>query len=171
MGQDEVEIVDMAHSTAVVCLPGMGDDIQAMKAGILEIGDLFIVNKADRPGADEVVKQLSIMLEMRTAHDENAWKPPVLKTVAVKNEGIAEVVDAFFAHREHQEKTGKLAERKAKRQMHFFRELVKELAAERIFGAVEGTDEYARMLSELRARRLDPYSAAETLLDKTLGGG
>ncbi|WP_025324204.1 methylmalonyl Co-A mutase-associated GTPase MeaB [Deferrisoma camini] len=171
VGQDEVEIVDMAHTTAVVCLPGMGDDIQAMKAGILEIGDLFIVNKADRPGADEVVKQLQVMLEMRTAHDQDAWRPPVLKTVAVRNEGIAEVVDAFYAHRDHQERTGVLAERKAKRQMHFFRELVKEMAAERIFGAAEGSADYARMLEDLTARRLDPYTAAETLLDQTLGGG
>ena len=169
VGQDEVEIVDLAHTTAVVCLPGMGDDIQAMKAGILEIGDLFIVNKADRPGADELVKQLQLMLEMRD-FPENAWRPPVLKTVAVKNEGVPEVVDAFLAHREHLEHSGVLARRMAERELHFFRELVKELAADRIFGAVEGSDEYARMIQDLTARRLDPYSAAEALLDRTLAG-
>ncbi len=164
VGQDEVEIVDLAHTTAVVCLPGMGDDIQAMKAGILEIGDLFIVNKADRPGADELVKQLELMLEMRD-FPEGAWRPPVIKTVAVKNEGIDRLVDTCLAHREHMERSGALARRMAEREMHFFRELVKEMAAERIFSSWEGTDAFARMLRDLEARRIDPYSAAERLVD------
>ena len=88
VGQDEVEIVDLAHTTAVVSLPGMGDDIQAMKAGILEIGEVFIVNKADKPGADEVVKQLNVMLEMRNYKPDD-WRPRVLKTVAVNTEAMA----------------------------------------------------------------------------------
>src|SRR5210317_1673732 len=81
VGQAEVEIAELAHTKAVVSIPGMGDDIQAMKAGILEIGDVFVVNKADRPGADDVVTQLRGMLEMGT-NPEGAWHPPVLKTVA-----------------------------------------------------------------------------------------
>ncbi len=164
VGQDEVEIVDLAHTTAVVCLPGMGDDIQAMKAGILEIGDLFIVNKADRPGAEELVKQLQLMLEMKTTR-EGDWTPPVLKTVAIKSQGIAEVVDAMLAHREYTESTGALARRVAERELRFFRELVKEMAAERIFAAWNGDERYERMKEELTARRLDPYSAAERLLE------
>ena len=163
VGQDEVEVVDLAHTTAVVSLPGMGDDIQAMKAGILEIGDLFIVNKADKPGAEDVVKQLSIMLEMRR-FEEGEWRPPVLKTVAVKNEGIQEVVDAFLGHRQHLAATGKLAEQMLKRELHFFRELVKEMAAERIFEAVGNTPAYATVVENLKTRATDPYSAAEEIL-------
>lgn len=163
VGQDEVEIVDLAHTTAVVSLPGMGDDIQAMKAGILEIGDLFIVNKADKPGADQVVKQLSVMLEMRQKADAG-WEPPILKTVAVKNEGIVEVVDAFLAHRKHLMDTGRLRDRMAERDLHFFRELLKEMAAEKILGQVGDAECYHALMQRLKARQVDPYSAAEQVL-------
>jgi LAO/AO transport system kinase len=165
VGQDEVEVVDLAHTTAVVSLPGMGDDIQAMKAGILEIGDVFIVNKADRPGADEVVKQLTVMLEMRhTPPDE--WRPQVLRTVAVKGEGIRELVDACLAHREHLLRSGRLAQRMAQRELHFFRQLVKDMAAEKIFSRLGDTRDYAKLMEDLVSRRVDPYSAAERVLEE-----
>ncbi|MBE0618912.1 MAG: methylmalonyl Co-A mutase-associated GTPase MeaB [Proteobacteria bacterium] len=163
VGQDEVEVVDLAHTTAVVSLPGMGDDIQAMKAGILEIGDVFVVNKADKPGADEVVKQLTVMLEMRHT-PPGEWQPRVLRTVAVKSEGIPELVDAFFAHRQHLLDSGRLHERMALRELHFFRQLVKEMAADKIFGCVSGDAQYDALLEDLKARRLDPYSAAERIV-------
>ncbi len=162
VGQDEVEVVDLAHTTAVVSLPGMGDDIQAMKAGILEIGEVFIVNKADKPGADEVVRQLQVMLEMRDGTD--GWVPPVLKTVATTNEGIPELVDRFLAHREWLVGSGKLKDRMAKRELHFFRELVKELAYEKIFACVGSAAKYRALLDDLTARKVDPYSAAELLV-------
>ena len=165
VGQDEVEIVDLAHTTAVVSLPGMGDDIQAMKAGILEIGDIFIVNKADKPGAEQVVRQLRVMLEMRNrAHDD--WEPLVLLTVAVHNQGIEELVDGFYRHRQHMKDSGGLTQRKVAREMHFFRELVKELAADRVFGALNGTASYAKLVEQLESRAIDPYSAAEELLSR-----
>ncbi len=164
VGQDEVEVVDLAHTTAVVSLPGMGDDIQAMKAGILEIGDVFVVNKADKPGADEVVKQLTVMLEMRNA-PADGWQPRVVRTVAVKNEGVPELVDAVLAHRQHLLDSGRLAERMTAREVHFFRQLVKELAAERIFAALEGKPEFSALLDDLKARRVDPYSAAERVVE------
>ncbi|MBI5017757.1 MAG: methylmalonyl Co-A mutase-associated GTPase MeaB [Deltaproteobacteria bacterium] len=163
VGQDEVEVVDLAHTTAVVSLPGMGDDIQAMKAGILEIGEVFIVNKADKPGADEVVKQLTVMLEMRH-YKPGDWRPRVLRTVAVNSEGISELVEAFLAHRQHLQESGTLADRKEKRELHFFRELVKEMAYERIFGALGGNGVLAALLEDLKARKIDPYSAAEKLV-------
>lgn len=163
VGQDEVEIVDLAHTTAVVSLPGMGDDIQAMKAGILEIGDVFIVNKADKVGADEVVKQLTVMLEMRDTPPD-AWKPPVLKTVAAKTEGITELVEAMLAHREHIRTTGQLAKRVEERDLHFFREVLKEKAYAKILAAAADTDKYANLVADLKSRAVDPYSAAEALL-------
>lgn len=169
VGQDEVEVVDLAHTTAVVSLPGMGDDIQAMKAGILEIGDVFIVNKADRPGADEVVKQLRVMLEMRHIA-EGDWVPQVVKTVAVKDEGVPELVETLLAHRQHLLDTGKLTERMAVREIHFFKELVKELVAEKVFAALDGTPAYAALLEALKGRTTDPYSAAEGIVGRLTMG-
>ncbi len=164
VGQDEVEIVDLAHTTAVVSLPGMGDDIQAMKAGILEIGDIFIVNKADRVGSDDVVRQLQVMLEMRDYSATN-WTPPVLKTIASKSEGIIELVDAFLEHRDHLVSTGILDTRVEERELHFFKELVKEMAYEKINTAAGGAKKYAMLTEALKKRETDPYSAAETLME------
>ncbi|MBI5440180.1 MAG: methylmalonyl Co-A mutase-associated GTPase MeaB [Deltaproteobacteria bacterium] len=165
VGQDEVEVVDLAHTTAVVSLPGMGDDIQAMKAGILEIGEVFVVNKADKPGADEVVRQLQVMLEMRTA-GASAWRPPVLKTVATTNEGIPELVESFLGHREWLQRSGEFRERLARRALHFFRELLKERAYQKLFECVGSEAGYEALLEDLTARRIDPYSAAERLVGR-----
>ncbi len=164
VGQDEVEVVDLAHTTAVVSLPGMGDDIQAMKAGILEIGDIFIVNKADKPGADQVVKQLTVMLEMRDIGKDD-WMPPVLKTVAAQSEGITELVDGFFSHRDFIAGSGELKARIAERDLHFFRELLKEKAYEKINAAAAGSKLHAELVENLKARAVDPYSAAERMLE------
>ncbi|PLX41983.1 MAG: methylmalonyl Co-A mutase-associated GTPase MeaB [Deltaproteobacteria bacterium] len=163
VGQDEVDIVDLAHTTAVVSLPGMGDDIQAMKAGILEIGDIFIVNKADKPGADEVVKQLNVMLEMRD-HGDSSWMPPVMKTIAAKGVGIEELVDNFFAHRQHLIDTGLLTKRVEERQQRFLTDLVKEIAFNKIKEALSGNEELKRIIKRLRSRELDPYSAVNEIL-------
>src|SRR6266567_3020915 len=100
VGQDEIDIVRMAHTTVVVMVPGLGDDIQAIKAGILEIGDVFVVNKADRDGADRTARDLAIMLEMNPDKDR-VWRPRVLKTEASRNRGVEELVVEMEAHREY----------------------------------------------------------------------
>ena len=163
VGQDEVEVAESVHTTAVVSLPGMGDEIQAMKAGLLEIGDIFVVNKADKPGADDVFDQLRLMLEMRTKHD-NDWEPPIIKTVAVNGEGIAELVDAFWEHRQFLKESGKFDKHNVDREFQFFRRLVMEMAADRIFASMEGFAAYDELVGKLRERKIDPYSAAETLI-------
>jgi len=163
VGQDEVEIAQFAHTTAVVSLPGMGDDIQAMKAGLLEIGNLFIVNKADNPGADDVVEQLQAMLNLAN-RSENDWHPPVLKTVAVKNGGIAELADTFWDHRQFLIDSGTLAEHNFKWEYHFFRQLVMEMAADRIFDSAKDTPAYRVLVKKLKDRKIDPISAAEKML-------
>jgi LAO/AO transport system kinase len=163
VGQDEVEVVEFVHSTAVVSLPGMGDDIQAMKAGLLEIGDIFVVNKADKPGSDDVVDQLRMMLDMRNA-PAGAWEPPILKTVAVNGEGISELVDAFFAHRDYLTDNGKFQEHNTEREYQFFRRLVMEMAADKIYTTVEDLPAYSELMDDLRDRKIDPYSAAETII-------
>jgi len=169
VGQDEVEIAQFAHTTTVVSLPGMGDDIQAMKAGLLEIGDLFVVNKADNPGADEVVEQLQAMLNL-AIRSENDWHPPVLKTVAVKNEGIAELADTCWGHRQFLLDSGTFAEHNFKWEYHFFRQLVMEMAADRIFDSAKDTPAYRALLKELKDRQVDPISAAEKMLQLFNGG-
>ena len=167
VGQDEVEIAQFAHTTAVVNLPGMGDDIQAMKAGLLEIGDVFIVNKADLPGADDVVEQLRSMLELGK-RSEDDWRPPILKTVAVKNEGMVELADAFWSHRGYLIDSGNFAEHNFKWEYHFFRQLVMEMAADRIFDNEKGSPTYLALFNDLKDRKIDPISAAEKMLEKFL---
>ena len=164
VGQDEVEIAQFAHSTAVVSLPGMGDDIQAMKAGLLEIGDIFVVNKADLPGAEEVVEQLRAMLEMGNRSQDD-WLPPVLKTVAVKDRGIVELFDAFWQHRQFLRDSGAFAEHNYNWEFQFFRQLVMEMAADRIFNAVQDSPAYLELCDNLKNRKIDPFSAAEILTE------
>ena len=165
VGQDEVEIAQFAHTTAVVSLPGMGDDIQAMKAGLLEIGDVFIVNKADNPGADDVVEQLQSMLNL-AKRSENDWRPPVLKTVAVKNEGIVELADTFRGHRQFLIDSGIFAEHNFKWEYQFFRQLVVEMIADRVFDSAKKSPALLKLLDDLKARKVDPISAAEKMLQE-----
>jgi LAO/AO transport system kinase len=163
VGQDEVEIAQFAHTTAVVSLPGMGDDIQAMKAGLLEIADVFIVNKSDNPGADDVVEQLQSMLDLGKRSNTD-WRPPVLKTVAVKSEGIAELADTFWDHRQFLIDSGTFAEHNFKWEYHFFRQVVMEMAADRIFDSAKKSPSYRALINDLKDRKVDPISAAEKML-------
>jgi len=142
VGQAEVEVAQFAHTTAVVSLPGMGDDIQAMKAGLLEIGDVFIVNKADNPGADDVVEQLQ----------------------SIKNEGIVELADTSWDHRQFLIDSGTFAEHNFKWEYQFFRQLVMEMAADRIFGRAKDSSSFLELLDDLKDRKVDPISAAEKML-------
>src|SRR5215470_9088634 len=112
VGQDEVDVVRAAESVAVVLVPGLGDDIQAIKAGILEIGDVFVVNKADRDGADRTAAELAMMLDLSALE---AWRPPIVRTVAPRGEGIAETVGALAAHGEHLLSTGEGSQRRRRR--------------------------------------------------------
>ena len=163
VGQDEVEVADSVHTTVVVSLPGMGDEIQAMKAGLLEIGDIFVVNKADKPGADDVIDQLRLMLEMRNKHD-NEWEPLIIKTVAIDGKGIGELVDAVWEHRKFLKESGKFDEQNVDREFQFFRRLVMEMAADKIFNIMADLPVYNDLISSLRIREVDPYTAAERLI-------
>ncbi len=161
VGQDEVDVVELAHTTAVVSIPGMGDDIQAIKAGILEIGDVFIVNKADLPGAERVAKQLTAMLHLREAPPDG-WDPPIVQTVAERASGIDTLVDTFDAHRAHLESSGGLARKRVRRAERVFHDLLRERAAARVLAGAPGRGE--PVLAALRAGELDPYGAVEALL-------
>lgn len=170
VGQDEVEIAHFAHTTAVVSLPGMGDGIQAMKAGLLEIGDVLIVNKADKPGTDDIVEQLRSVFAMRPTC-ENDWHPPVLKTIAVKSEGITELVDTFQSHRRFLIDNGTFSEHNFKLEFEFFKRLVMVMAAEKIFANASGSPIYLDIIEALKNRKIDPFSAAERVMDRLKGLG
>jgi LAO/AO transport system kinase len=165
VGQDELEVVDLAHTTVVMSIPGTGNGVQAMKAGILEIGDLFAINKADLPGADEVERQLTSMLQMRESA-ERAWQPRVLRTVATKNEGIDALIDAILDHRTALSELGKRAPKLRDRDFHFFLELLRTGASQKILAAADTNPSYRAVIQDLKARRIDPYSAAEALIEK-----
>lgn len=165
VGQGEVEVIRYAHSTAVVSVPDMGDDIQSMKAGLLEIGDLFIVNKSDKPGADDVAAHLEGMLNRRLI-PENEWRPPVIKTVAVQNLGIDAVVEAFLRHRDALEAAGDIDRKNTLNEENLFSQLVSDLITRKMFdGEIQSAD-LDTLTKQLKNRSMDPYSAAEILIKK-----
>lgn len=158
VGQAEVEITDACDTTIVVVNPGWGDAVQAAKAGLMEIADVFVVNKADRPGSKEAVRELKQMLDMSDAE----WKPPVVETIATKGEGIDELWDAVAGHRGYQERNGLLDARRRRRVEREIREIV----AERYRGKVDeqAAELLAKLSEEVSARRIDPYAAADKLI-------
>jgi LAO/AO transport system kinase len=163
-GQGDVAVSGCVHTTAVVSIPGMGDEVQAMKAGLLEVADVFVVNKADRDGGDELVRMLESVVAQRS-YAPGEWRPPVVKTVALQNEGVDRLVDLLFQHRHQLESTGRLAERLARNELHFFRQLVIDMAAATLF---QDSPQLTRLEKDLSQRTMDPYTAAETLLKKRL---
>jgi LAO/AO transport system kinase len=163
VGQDEVDVVRAADTVAVVIPPGLGDDIQALKAGILEIADLFVVNKADREGADRTVAELTMNLDFSAPE---GWRAPVLKAVATRNEGIDAVVAALDRHRRHLADAGEARERRLRRS----RARLRALLEAKFFRAVENDSRNPRGLEDavvaLTDRIIDPYSAAEQLFER-----
>ena len=162
VGQSEVEVAGLADTTLVVLAPGLGDGIQAAKAGILEVGDVFVVNKADRDGADAVVRDLTGMLRLASA-EPSAWRPPVLRTVAARDEGIDALLAAAEQHHAWSVGSGALGTARARRA----RAEVEALAEARFHTAVlEALGEPALhdLGAEVAAGRTDPYTAADVLL-------
>ena len=163
VGQSEVEIASMADTTLVLLAPGMGDGIQAAKAGILEIGDVYVINKADRDGADQVRRELRGMLAL-AERPEGAWKPPIVKTVASKGEGVEEVAEAIDDHYAHLRDSGELAARRMRRT----RDEVESIAVTALREKWRGVHENKALddlAAEVVAGRSDPYAAADLLLE------
>lgn len=160
VGQAEVEIVQSADTTVVVVNPGWGDAVQANKAGLLEIADVLVVNKADRPGVDNTVRDLKQMLQLG---EHEGWIPPILTTVATEGQGIEEVWQAVMGHRRHLERTGEMADRRDRRARRELEAALQALVLRRSEQA--GEDRLSRLLEQVRGRRLDPWTAADRLLD------
>ena len=163
VGQDEIDIVRMAHTTVVVMVPGLGDDIQAIKAGILEIGDVFVVNKADRDGADRTARELTVMLEMNPDKDR-AWQPKVLQTEASRNRGIEELVDEIEEHRAYLHRSGAIRHFLEEKNARLFLELLKERLFAEVFGHIHVNGKFRAIVEGLVSRQKDPYSAVEEIL-------
>jgi LAO/AO transport system kinase len=163
VGQSEVEIAGLADTTLVLLAPGMGDGIQAAKAGILEIGDLYVINKADRDGADQVRRELRSMLAL-AERTEGDWKPPIVKTVASRGEGVDEVVAEIQNHHAWLAGSGQLAQRRTRRARDEI-EAIAVTALRRQWGDVHGRSELDELAAAVAAGDSDPYRAADELLE------
>jgi LAO/AO transport system kinase len=161
VGQDEVDIIRTADVSIVTLVPGTGDEVQALKAGIMEIADIFVVNKADREGADRLVGAVESNLALHM-YARSEWRPPVLKTVATTGAGVAELVDAIAAFRAHAE--GAQAARRKTRSEYRLRELVSKRFMDHLEQVVLAPGELGALVERIAAREVDPYTAANDLL-------
>ncbi|KOT87723.1 transporter [Streptomyces sp. NRRL F-5755] len=163
VGQSEVDIASQADTTVVLLAPGMGDGIQAAKAGILEIGDVYAVNKADRDGADATARELNHMLGLGEARAPGDWRPPIVKTVAARAQGTDELVEALEKHRAWSEERGVLAERRRARAAREVETIAVTQLRERI-GDLRGDRRLSVLAERITAGELDPYAAADELI-------
>ncbi|WP_030669122.1 methylmalonyl Co-A mutase-associated GTPase MeaB [Streptomyces rimosus] len=163
VGQSEVDIASQADTTVVLLAPGMGDGIQAAKAGILEIGDVYVVNKADRDGADATARELNHMLGLGEARAPGDWRPPIVKTVAARAQGTDELVEALEKHRAWTEEHGVLAERRRTRAAREVETIAVTQLRERI-GDLRGDRRLSVLAERIVAGELDPYAAADELV-------
>ena len=166
VGQGEVDIVRTADVCVVVLAPGSGDEVQALKAGIMEIADVFVVNQADRQGADHLVQAIAANQSLRVA-GPTEWRPPILKTVATTGDGVSDVWGAIGRFVEHQSQA--FGQRRRTRQAHRLRELL----SHRFLQDLEGVllpGELDRMIDRIAAREIDPYSTADELLERWVKG-
>jgi LAO/AO transport system kinase len=171
VGQDEVEIAGAADTTLVVTVPGLGDDIQALKAGLLEVADLLVVNKADREGADRTFRDLLMMIDMRSAKAPGAWLPKVFMTQAKEDQGVAELLDGVKEHREFLAQEGGQALKAARqdRVRQEFLELLKEGVFTHLVQQLARDGRLDQILEDILGKKTDPYSASEDFIRKVLG--
>jgi len=157
VGQDEVDVVRSVDTVVVVTLPGLGDDIQAIKAGIMEIADVFVINKADREGVERTARDLQASLELD--QEMGAWLPPILRTVASLGQGIEELAAAIARHRAHLDESGELA---ARRRSHL-RLRIESILKDRVLAAADRERGLERAIERAFAERTDPYTVADAL--------
>jgi len=162
VGQDEVDIVRLADCVLVILVPGLGDDIQNMKAGLMEIGDIFVLNKADREGADRLEEQLHAMLGLVMPRD--GWHPPVLRTVATENKGIDALAAGIAKFRAHFESSSERTRKHAEHWRNRLLELLEARILDRVLNAAGGEAALNRLSSDVAERRKDPFSAVSELL-------
>jgi GTPase len=165
VGQDEIDIVRLADCVLVVMVPGLGDDIQNMKAGLMEIADIFVLNKADREGADRLDQQLHAMMSLVMPRD--GWHPPIVRTVATENQGIDNLAETIAKFRKHFESSG---ERHRKHVAHWKKRLLEMLEMrllERVLGGPGGEARLTELAEKVAARKIDPFAAVNEILENT----
>lgn len=167
VGQSELAIAQTADTTVLVLMPSSGDDIQAIKSGIMEIGDVFVVNKADLPGADKTTAEVTASLELSSFTTK--WRPPVLQSVAETGQGVDEVWQAVKDHKTFLDESGELTKRRKARVEAELTELVADLARENLKDSLEHCSQVKDVLSKVLKHKLDPHTAAEDLMQKLFG--
>ena len=162
VGQDEIDIVRLADCVLVVLVPGLGDDIQNMKAGLMEIGDIFVLNKADREGADRLEEQLHAMLSLVMPRD--GWHPPVIRTVATENRGVEELAITVAKFRKHFESSGQRQKKQVEHWQNRLIELLESRLLEKVLGGKAGEARLRALAEEVAARKKDPFTAVSEIL-------
>jgi LAO/AO transport system kinase len=162
VGQDEIDIVRLADCVLIVLVPGLGDDIQNMKAGLMEIGDIFVLNKADREGADRLEEQLHAMLSLVMPRD--GWHPPVIRTVATENKGIEELATTVEKFRKHFESSGQRRQKHIELWQNRLIELLESRLLEKVLGGKEGEARLRALAVEVAERKKDPFTAVSEIL-------
>ena len=163
VGQDEIDIVRTADSTVLISVPGMGDEIQALKAGIMEIGDLFVVNKADREGADRVVTELSLMLDL--SPPSRGWRPQIVKTVGTLGTGVPELVEKIFEHRRFLEAGDGLKRKRNERVREEIVRLIEREISKYVHKMLKYEVNFEDVIDQVVARKQDPYSYARKVTE------
>lgn len=166
VGQSEVDIVKNADTTIVVMVPGLGDDIQAIKAGILEIGDVFAINKADRDGVDRLNIELEMMMDLN--QDKVSWRPPVKRTVASMNQGIDELVGAINDHISHLNQTGELVARRTERTKNELLATLDEHIGRYVLNKLNASGDFDKLVASVQRREKDPYTLVNEVLTSML---
>ena len=167
VGQDEVDVVKSAHTTVIVVMPGMGDDIQVIKAGILEVGDIFVINKADREGTDRTENHLKMMIEMaQKKYEEGGWLPPVLRTQAVFDKGVEELLAEIDRHGSHLAETveGLNVRKRKDKVSEELAEMVKNRLIEKVSRRLMETGEFEKAVASVVGGETDPYTACDNLV-------
>jgi LAO/AO transport system kinase len=166
VGQSEVDIVKTADTTVVVSVPGLGDDIQAIKAGIMEIGDLFVVNKADRDGAERVVNEIRYMLDLNP--DKEGWHPPILKTIAAQNQGIIELVDNINEHLDYLQESGEIVNRRKERISSEINDLILKRFSQMVTEQLAREDYLEHQLDKILKKEENPFNVVDQVVEQLL---
>jgi LAO/AO transport system kinase len=170
VGQDEIDIVRLADVTVVMLVPGMGDDVQSLKAGIMEIANIFVINKCDRDGADRVEREVRMMQSLISHHEADMWIPPVVRTIASEGTGIEDLQKAITRYEEYLVKRGLLEKKRAENWRGRLLEMMRQQFVERGIGEMLGAEALERHATAVAARTEDPYVLVPRLMEQLLGG-
>jgi LAO/AO transport system kinase len=162
VGQDEVDIVKLADVTVVILVPGMGDDVQTIKAGIMEIADVFVINKSDREGAERVEREIRAMQSLAVRSDN--WTPPIVKTVASEGQGIADLAANIADYQQYVEREGLAVKKRAQSWRERLIEMLRDELMERVVREQLGEEKVARYAAEIAEHKRDPYTLVEEIV-------